>query len=42
LLTGVKWNLATVGAVVTICRLSFAPLAQQVIEVKLQNVPTNE
>ncbi|KAL3490103.1 hypothetical protein BJX62DRAFT_226069 [Aspergillus germanicus] len=42
LLTGVKWNLATIGAVITICRLSFAPLAQQVIEIKLENVPTND
>ncbi|RDW61704.1 DUF3176 domain-containing protein [Aspergillus mulundensis] len=32
LLTTVKWNLATIGAVITILRLSFAPLAQQVID----------
>ncbi|KAL4880340.1 hypothetical protein BJY04DRAFT_228630 [Aspergillus karnatakaensis] len=31
-ITGVRWNLATVGAFITIFRLSFAPLAQQVVE----------
>ncbi|RDW74455.1 uncharacterized protein DSM5745_07117 [Aspergillus mulundensis] len=31
LLTTVKWNLATLGALITIFRLSFAPLAQQVL-----------
>ncbi|KAF2155334.1 hypothetical protein K461DRAFT_292205 [Myriangium duriaei CBS 260.36] len=29
---GVKWNLATVGALITIGRLAFAPLAQQVVQ----------
>ena len=31
LLTNVKWNLATIGAVITILRLTFSPFAQQVI-----------
>ncbi|KAL4983033.1 hypothetical protein BDW68DRAFT_191649 [Aspergillus falconensis] len=31
LLTNVKWNLATMGAVITILRLIFSPFAQQVI-----------
>ncbi|KAJ0158342.1 hypothetical protein CTA2_11811 [Colletotrichum tanaceti] len=32
-LASVKWNLATIGAFVTIARLSFAPLAQQVVKI---------
>ncbi|KAF4210201.1 hypothetical protein CNMCM8980_004907 [Aspergillus fumigatiaffinis] len=31
LLTTVKWNLATIGAFITIMRLTFAPFAQQVV-----------
>ncbi|CEN60796.1 hypothetical protein ASPCAL03229 [Aspergillus calidoustus] len=38
MVTTVKWNLATIGALITIFRLSFAPLAQQVIEFVPQNV----
>jgi hypothetical protein len=32
LLTTVKWNLATIGAFITIIQLSFAPFAQQVVQ----------
>ncbi|KAF6814498.1 hypothetical protein CSOJ01_04049 [Colletotrichum sojae] len=32
-LTSVKWNLATVGAFITISRLAFAPLTQQVVKI---------
>ncbi|KAK1254373.1 hypothetical protein MKX08_008368 [Trichoderma sp. CBMAI-0020] len=38
LLTTVKWNLATIGAVITILRLSFSPFAQQVVLVEQRNV----
>ncbi|KAL3432040.1 hypothetical protein BDV09DRAFT_187867 [Aspergillus tetrazonus] len=31
LLTNVRWNLATIGAVITILRLTFSPFAQQVV-----------
>jgi hypothetical protein len=31
LLTTVKWNLATIGALITIMRLTFSPFAQQVV-----------
>ncbi|KAF6833128.1 hypothetical protein CMUS01_06679 [Colletotrichum musicola] len=32
-LASVKWNLATVGAFITISRLAFAPLTQQVVKI---------
>jgi hypothetical protein len=38
LLTTVKWNLATIGAVITILRLSFAPFAQQVVLLEQRDV----
>lgn len=31
-LYGVKWNLATLGALIAICKLAFDPLAQQVVD----------
>jgi hypothetical protein len=31
LLTTVKWNIATIGALITILRLAFSPFAQQVV-----------
>lgn len=39
-LATVKWNLATIGALITICRLAFAPLAQQVVKIEQQFVIT--
>lgn len=38
LLTTVKWNLATIGAVITILRLSFAPFTQQVVLLEQRDV----
>ncbi|KAL6909151.1 hypothetical protein GGI43DRAFT_169424 [Trichoderma evansii] len=38
LLTTVKWNLATFGAVIMILRLSFSPFAQQVVLVEQRDV----
>ncbi|UKZ64517.1 uncharacterized protein TrAtP1_005733 [Trichoderma atroviride] len=38
LLTTVKWNLATIGAVITILRLSFSPFAQQVVLIEQRDV----
>lgn len=38
LLTTVKWNLATIGAVITILRLSFSPLAQQVVLIEQRDI----
>ncbi|RDA94607.1 hypothetical protein CP533_2444 [Ophiocordyceps camponoti-saundersi (nom. inval.)] len=37
-LVRVKWNLASLGAVITICRLAFSPLAQEVINLKPRDV----
>ncbi|CEJ92004.1 hypothetical protein VHEMI07685 [[Torrubiella] hemipterigena] len=37
-LTTVKWNLATLGAAITILRLAFGPLAQQVVGIEQRNV----
>ncbi|KAK7414440.1 hypothetical protein QQX98_006719 [Neonectria punicea] len=37
-LYGITWNLATLGAFITICRLAFAPLAQQVVEYPERNI----
>ncbi|RDA83138.1 hypothetical protein CP532_2733 [Ophiocordyceps camponoti-leonardi (nom. inval.)] len=34
----VKWNLASIGALITICRLAFSPLAQEVIDLKPRDV----
>jgi hypothetical protein len=39
LLKGI-WSLATIGALVTICRLGFAPLAQQVVKIEQRFVTT--
>ena len=36
----IKWNLATLGALITISRLAFGPLAQQVIKVEPQYIST--
>lgn len=36
-LFGVKWNLATIGAFITIFRLASSPLIQQAIQLKTQN-----
>ncbi|KAJ3546417.1 hypothetical protein NM208_g2017 [Fusarium decemcellulare] len=36
----VKWNLATVGALITVCQLAFGPLAQQVIDIQPRIVST--
>ncbi|KAL3455907.1 hypothetical protein BJX64DRAFT_53600 [Aspergillus heterothallicus] len=38
LLTTVKWNLATIGAVITILRLAFSPFAQQVVLIEQRDV----
>ncbi|KAL7926624.1 hypothetical protein ACQKWADRAFT_328334 [Trichoderma austrokoningii] len=38
LLTTVKWNLATIGAVITILRLTFSPFAQQVVLIEQRDV----
>jgi hypothetical protein len=38
LLTTVKWNLATIGAAITILRLSFSPFAQQVVLLEQRDV----
>ncbi|KAL2811801.1 hypothetical protein BJX63DRAFT_269260 [Aspergillus granulosus] len=40
LLAYVPWNLATIGALVTILRLSFSPFAQQVVLIEQRNVTT--
>ncbi|KAL5335742.1 hypothetical protein BJX70DRAFT_374373 [Aspergillus crustosus] len=40
LLTTVKWNIATVGAFITILRLTVAPFAQQVIQIEQRDVFT--
>lgn len=38
LLTTVKWNLATIGAVITILRLAFSPFAQQVVLIEQRDI----
>jgi hypothetical protein len=38
LLTTIKWNLATIGAFVTILRLTFAPFAQQVVQFEQRDI----
>ncbi|PHH67960.1 hypothetical protein CDD82_956 [Ophiocordyceps australis] len=38
----IKWNLASIGALITICRLAFSPLAQQVIDQPTRNVTTSD
>jgi hypothetical protein len=38
LLTTIKWNLATIGAFVTILRLTFAPFAQQVVQFEPRDI----
>lgn len=38
LLTTVKWNLATIGAVIMILRLSFSPFAQQVVLIEQRDI----
>ncbi|KAL4864707.1 hypothetical protein BDV12DRAFT_200871 [Aspergillus spectabilis] len=38
LLTTVKWNLATIGAFVTILRLTFSPFAQQVVLIEQRDI----
>ncbi|KFY08723.1 hypothetical protein V492_05970 [Pseudogymnoascus sp. VKM F-4246] len=38
LLTTVKWNLATIGAFITILRLTFSPFAQQVILIEQRDI----
>ncbi|KAJ5193248.1 Protein of unknown function DUF3176 [Penicillium cf. viridicatum] len=38
LLTTVKWNIATIGAFITILRLAFSPFAQQVVLIKQRDV----
>lgn len=40
MLTTVKWNLATIGAFITILRLAFSPFAQQVVLVEQRDVIT--
>lgn len=41
-LASVKWNLATIGAFVTIARLGFAPLAQQVVKIDERFIVTKD
>lgn len=38
LLTTVKWNLATIGASITILRLAFSPFAQQVVLIEQRGI----
>lgn len=38
LLTTVKWNIATIGAFITILRLAFSPFAQQVVLIKQKDI----
>ena len=38
LLTTVKWNLATIGAFITILRLAFSPFTQQVVLIKQRDI----
>ncbi|PLN76120.1 hypothetical protein BDW42DRAFT_26799 [Aspergillus taichungensis] len=38
LLTTVKWNLATIGAVITILRLAFEPFTQQVVLIEPRDI----
>jgi hypothetical protein len=38
LLTTVKWNIATIGAFITILRLAFSPFAQQVVLIEQRNI----
>ncbi|KXG52479.1 uncharacterized protein PGRI_087630 [Penicillium griseofulvum] len=40
LLTAVKWNLATIGAFITILRLAFSPFAQQVVLIEQRDIIT--
>ncbi|KAL3428611.1 hypothetical protein BDV09DRAFT_76832 [Aspergillus tetrazonus] len=40
LLAYIPWNLATIGALVTILRLGFSPFAQQVVLIEQRNVST--
>jgi hypothetical protein len=41
LLTTVKWNLATIGAFITILRLAFSPFAQQVVLIEQRDIITS-
>ncbi|KAF6820349.1 hypothetical protein CPLU01_12783 [Colletotrichum plurivorum] len=41
-LASVRWNLATIGASITICRLAFAPLAQQVVKIGERQIPRSD
>ncbi|KAJ5425285.1 Protein of unknown function DUF3176 [Penicillium sp. CMV-2018d] len=38
LLTTVKWNIATIGAFITILRLAFSPFAQQVVLIEQKDI----
>lgn len=38
LLSTVKWNLATIGAFITILRLAFSPFAQQVLLIEQRDI----
>ncbi|KAJ5600170.1 hypothetical protein N7450_001237 [Penicillium hetheringtonii] len=38
LLTTVKWNLATIGAFITLLRLAFSPFAQQVVLIEQRDI----
>ncbi|KAL4926663.1 DUF3176 domain-containing protein [Aspergillus undulatus] len=40
MLATVKWNLATIGAFITILRLAFSPFAQQVVLIEQRNIIT--
>jgi hypothetical protein len=40
LLAYIPWNLATIGALVSILRLGFSPFAQQVVLIEQRNVTT--
>lgn len=37
-LSQVRWNLATIGAFITILRLGFSPLVQQTIQLESRNI----
>ncbi|KAK1842352.1 hypothetical protein CCHR01_15028 [Colletotrichum chrysophilum] len=41
-LVSMKWNLATIGALVTIFRLGLSPLAQQVVKIEERFIPTTD
>lgn len=38
LLTTIKWNLATIGAFITILRLAFSPFTQQVVLIEQHEI----